>query len=145
MLLIVLGCNPREAPVLKEMGKKVTEQNTREADRVLKEDVRFSDLVSVCNQVSIPDSSSVVSKSLAESGIAYSTNYHATDSLESIDAYFSRQLVAKGWEARGAETSWAGHYSRNFAREQYMINIQFGGMGREITYAIWCEDSSTIK
>lgn len=77
-------------------------------------------------------------------GIAISSTYFSDASVEQLEPLFTDQLVVGGWQKTRAD-EFMGHEIHEFEMEPYRISIQFGGIGRDPSYSIWCEDSRTMR
>ena len=146
ILLIAGACNPRNLPVVRDVGKSLDERASQEAERLLRENPRWREVGDVCLNLGNPENAALVSKRLANNSLAVSLDYQCPLRPNEIYRFYENQFRGDGWVPHPdnrlpGESSL--HDIFHYRKDNLRVSLQIGGMGPGLTYGIWCEKVNT--
>lgn len=136
LTLVLVACNPRELPVIKQKVKEMDDFRTKETQKAVAEDPELRNLDSWCRQVPLPEGFQFVALQLSrEPSLSY--YYQSDRSFDDSEEDFRKYFVRNEWEEQSS------NYNNRvivFRKDSKLVTIQFGGIGAIANYSINCED-----
>lgn len=134
LILISLGCHPRNLPVFKQMAEKADKAATERAKRLIEEDAEFKRIDKICREIPLlSDFNLIVMKALSNSkGISYF--YTSSVDFDTAEKQFRQYFKDNQWKVLDHSS-----ITRNdeFTKENYRVAIQYGNVGNA-DYSIHC-------
>ena len=108
---------------------------TVEAERKIKEDPEFREVNELCETIPIPPHSEFVGKARMFNSIGLTNFYFTTQNFDTVEDFFQKYLLENNWER--VETDSLSRII-NYRKGAFEVEIQFGGIGRDISYSLYC-------
>lgn len=143
LILTTVNCNPRELPIVKETLKEADINRTEATEDAIKNNPELQELDNACKQIPLPDQFKMVAKHLAPGKPpALSYYYFSNETFDDSDKFFKDYFQKNGWKS--VENKSLNRISE-FRNDNNRIVIQYGGIGVDANYSIFCEKLSAIK
>lgn len=143
MTFCFAGCNPKELPILKEKLKDWDEFTTRETEEAIKRNPELQELDNLCKQIPLSERFKLYSKRMASHGPpALFLFYYSEDDFDKSDKLFREYFKQNGWEIFNKNSM---NRISEFRKNNYIISIQYGGVGQSANYAISCEKTPSLQ
>jgi hypothetical protein len=137
LLFLMISCNPRGLPYIKDQLKKNDELVTKQVDESLKTDVKLKELDDLCKSIPLNDSFKFYGKqrSYKHSNLL-SFYYYSEDNFDNSDKYFREYFLSNGWKL--VEGNYVNRITE-FRKDDKVVAIQYGGIGIDANYAFICK------
>jgi hypothetical protein len=136
ILHLMIACNPRALPFIKDRLKANDEINTKNTEEAVKTDEKLKELDDLCKTIPIPDSFKFYSKdrSVRGSDLIF-VHYYSDDNFNDSDKYFREYFLSNQWSL--TEDNGVNRITE-FRKNGKRIVVQYGGIGVDANYGFTC-------
>lgn len=134
--LLLVGCDPRNAPGVKTLIEESDRKISEQAERAIEKDPILREMDRVCTQIPLPPDFTLIRKGGLDDRVVTISYYYISDTPYEV----SRSL----WNEYFSRESWDGPIEKDsfpkelrYSNSEYEIQIYFGGMGKA-QYSISC-------
>jgi hypothetical protein len=141
--IFLTGCNFKELPIVKDLIVKNREEATKYTEEAIKNSPELQELDKMCSQIPLPKDFKFISKGgLDDQAISLSTYYYSETSYQEAKQLFKDYFNQKGWNLIKEDDSYPKVIE--FKDNTFLVSLQYGGMGSDVNYSIYCEKISSF-
>jgi hypothetical protein len=137
-LFLIIGCNPRALPFIRDKLKANDEIKTKNADEAVKTDEKLKELDDLCKSIPLPNSFKFYSKNRSVKGSDSIFFFYQTQGdYDSYENFFKDYLSKDGWELIKVDSSYR---STEYRKNDKRVAIFFGSyLGEFADCSFTCE------
>lgn len=127
LIFIMVGCQLSD--------EKIRKNQTIEAERIISENSEYREVNDVCNKIPIPETSTLIGKARLFNSVGISNYYYSEENPNNLWKHYENFFLQNDWKISENKSV---NQTMLIKKDIYEINIQFGGIGRGISYSINC-------
>jgi hypothetical protein len=137
LIFLMIGCNPRALPFIKDKLKANDEINTKNTEEAIKTDEKLRELNDLCKSITLPDSFKFYSKNRSQKNSdLISFYYYSNANFDDFDKTFRQHFLADDWQLFENDSV---NRITEFRKNDKIIAAQYGGIGLDANYAFICK------
>lgn len=122
--------------------KKMRDSRTDEAEKIIKDNPEYREVDKICKEIPIPENSKLVGKARLFNSVGISNYYYSEVDSNLLRKNFEDFFIQQNWEQIDSNFI---NPTLHFQKKPYEVKMQFGGIGRGISYSINCAKISSDK
>jgi hypothetical protein len=144
LIFLMMGCNPKKLPYIRDKMKINDEINTKNANEAVKNDKDLKELDDLCRSIPVPESFEFYSKKQSIRGSDSMFYFYKTHGdYSSYENYVRDYLSKDGWELTKVDSSYR---STEFRKNDKRIAVFFGDyLGEFADCSFTCERITNKK
>ena len=135
--------NPRNTSVFRKLGEDWERENAKYLEEALKTSPVLQDLERLCTkEIPLPNGFRLISRTGNEKkkNPHLSYHYYLAADYRGIKVLYENYFTQNGWRvAENREGGWGPPWHAVFRKDQYLVAVQYGGMGEEANYSLFCQ------
>jgi hypothetical protein len=142
--ILLTGCfNPRNLPVFKRAAEAQERKMVKYTDEAVKVSPVLQELDRLCTkEIPVPAGFRLESRTgTHETKNPYlSYHYYSKADYKAIKSLYENYFSQKGWRViENRDGGWGPPWLAVFRKETYKVAVQYGGMGDEVNYSLFCQ------
>lgn len=121
---------------------RMRDSQTAEAERIIKENPEYREVDDLCKQIPVPTESTFIGKARLFRSVGLLNYYYSETESNLLWKEFEKFFNKDGWQQIKSDSI---NPTLEVRKQNYEVSIQFGGIGRGISYSIFCGKISTIE